>query len=99
MIDADGTLAAIPDELLLDGRLRKYDVEAETVEGPFNKVTHLSHVDGDLYSNQDASRLCTEFSQALLYPWSILVAIEKEFNVTIVDEDDPRFGDLLPNKS
>jgi hypothetical protein len=91
LIDAED--GAIPDELLLDGRLKKYGIEAETVEGPLNKVTLLSGVDGHLCAIQDASGFCSEFVSFSGCPWSILAAIEKEFNATIVDEDDPRFWD------
>jgi len=96
ILSPEGVLVTIPDELLLDGRLKKYDVEAETVElepSDYN-ITHLSGVDGHLCALQDATGECDEFFDRGSVPPSIVAALEKEFNVEIVNEDDPRFWGL-----
>jgi hypothetical protein len=88
MLLASGSLIGIPLDRLLSGRLKKHRVEYKKKQG----YPRISGIDGDLTPCKGPGRICKEFSRSDdAFPYSALAAIEKEFNVEIVDEYDPRF--------
>jgi hypothetical protein len=87
MLSASGSLTAIPLDQLLSGRLKKYSVECKKNQDFF----WISGSDGDLGVRRGRGRVCEGFFRGGRFPRSALAAIEKEFNVKIVNEDDPRY--------
>jgi hypothetical protein len=87
MLSASGSLTAIRLDQLLSGRLKKYGVECKKSQNFF----WISGNDGDLGVRRGRGRVCKGFFRGGRFPRSVLAAIEKEFNVKIVNEYDPRF--------
>ena len=87
MLSASGSLTAIPLDQLVSGRLKKYSVECKKNQD----FSWISGSDGDLGVRRGRGRVCEGFFRGGRFPRSALAAIEKEFNVKIVNEYDPRF--------
>jgi hypothetical protein len=90
MLSADGLPVAIRIDLLLDGRLKQYGVEAETKVRPPSEYVSLRGVDGCLQAQADVTRLCHEFyhNSCSPIPWSVVAAVEKEFDIEMLFEED-----------
>jgi hypothetical protein len=88
VLSASGSLSGIPLDQLLSGRLKKYGVEYKKKQG----LPRISGIDGELILHKDSCQICREFRRhGDAFPYSALAAIEKEFNVQIVDEYDSRY--------
>jgi hypothetical protein len=96
LLSADGCPAAIRSDLLLSGRLKRHGVEAKIIGAPRGRIC-LRGVDGCLVTNDDATGLCAEFwhnNSQPEAPWSVVDALEKEFELEVLFEEDPRFWGL-----
>ena len=82
MLSASGSLIAIPLDQLSE-RLKKHGIKCN--------FFFISGIDGDLGVCEGTGRVCEEFFRPGPFPHSVVDAIEKEFNVEIVNEYDPRF--------
>ena len=82
MLSASGSLIAIPLDQLSE-RLKKHGIKCNSF--------FISGIDGDLGVCEGTGRVCEEFFRPGPFPHSVVDAIEKEFNVEIVNEYDPRF--------
>ena len=95
MLSASGSLIAIPLDQLFSGRLKKYGVECKRSQNHF----WISGNDGELVVREVRGQVCEEFFRnGGHFPHSVLAAIEKEFNVKIVNEYDLRFWGCASNE-